>query len=139
MALVALLLLVVGFRLISGLAIDRRAAVRAQRLETPQDASALYATACAFARSGDYTRASAALFAAAIVAMSARGVVRDDRSATVGDLRRTLRAGDDTLVGPFDEVASAFVAGTYAERPLATAEWERARTSYLRLAGDTPA
>lgn len=139
MAFVALLLLVVTFRLLSGLAIERRAGARAQRLDSSRDASAIYATACAFARAGDYARASAALFAAAIASLSARGVVRDDRSATVADLRRTLSAGDDALVVPFDEVASAFVAGTYAERPLAMAEWERARASYLRLAGETPA
>ncbi len=139
MALLALFLLVVAFRLLSGLSIERRAAARARRLETPPDASELYAAACACARDGDYARASAALFAAAVASLSARGVVRDDRSATVGDLRRTLRAEDGTLVAPFDDVASAFVAGTYAERALASGEWERARTSYLRLAGEPSA
>lgn len=139
MAGVALLLVVVGYRLLSGLAVERRAAARAERLETARDAAELYAAACTLARAGDYARASAALFAAAVAGLSARGLVRDDRSATVGDLRRTLRAGSDALVSPFDDVASAFVAGAYAERPLAVAEWERARASYLRLAGEMTA
>lgn len=138
MALVAVVLLVVAFRLLSAISIERRAAHRAQRIATPRDASELYAAACAFARDGDYARASAALFAAAVASLTARGVVRDDRSATVGELRRTLRTEDRTLVAPFDDVAAAFVAGTYAERPLATGEWERARASYVRLAGEIP-
>ncbi len=139
MALVALVLLVVAFRLLSGLSIERRTAARALRIETPRDASELYAAACAWARDGDYARASADLFAAAVASLSARGVVSDDRSATVGDLRRTLRTEDGALVAPFDDVASAFVAGTYAERALARGEWERARSSYLRLAGEPSA
>ena len=138
-ALVALVLLVVGFRLLSSLAVERRAKDGPRRLATPRSASEYYAAACACARDGDYARASAVLFAAAVASLSARGVVREDRSATVGDLRRILRAENGGLVAPFDDVASAFVAGTYAERQLALGEWERARSSYLRLAGELPA
>lgn len=136
---VALLLLFIGYRLASNLAIERRAAARARKLDEPRDAAALYATACDFARSGDYARASAALFSAAVIALSARDIVRDDRSATVGDLRRTLRRESAELVGPFDEVAAAFVTGVYAERPLARDDWERALTGYRSLAADVPA
>ena len=134
---VALLLLVVGLRLLSGLAIERRAGTRSQRLSIPPDASALYVSACAAAGARDYARATALLFAAAVAALTTQGLVRDDRSATVGDLRRKLRSGGSALVPSFDDVASAFVAGTYAERPLDASEWERAHASYLRLAADS--
>ena len=139
MAIVALLLLVVAFRLLSGLAIERRGGARAQRLESPRDASALYATACAFARAGDYTRASAALFAAAIASLSARGVVRDDRSATVGDLRRTLRPAATRW-------SCRSTRSRRRSSPVRTRSvrlrWPSGSAhaaSYLRLAGETPA
>lgn len=138
-AAVAALLIVVALRLLATLVIDRRGASRAVRLDDEPDAAALYAAACASARSGDYGRASVALFAAAIVVLSSRDLVRDDRSATVGDLRRTLQADRAALLAPFDDVAATFVTGAYAERPVSSQDWERARTAYLRIAGETPA
>jgi hypothetical protein len=138
-AAVAALLIFVAVRLLATLVIDRRGASRAVRLDDELDASTLYAAACASARSGDYGRASVTLFAAAIVVLSKRDLVRDDRSATVGELRRRLQADRTTLLAPFDDVAAPFVMGAYAERPVSSQDWERARASYLRIAGETPA
>ena len=138
-AAVGALLIFVALRLLATLVIDRRGAARAVRLDDEPDAPTLYAAACALARSGDYGRASVALFAAAIVVLTKRDLVRDDRSATVGELRRRLQADRNTLLAPFDDVAAPFVIGAYAERPVSSQDWERARVSYLRIAGETPA
>jgi hypothetical protein len=138
-AAVAVLLIVVALRLLATLVIDRRSAARAARLDDEPDASALYAAACALARSGDYGRASVALFAAAIAVLSTRDLIRDDRSATVGELRRTLQTDRTALLAPFDDVAASFVLGAYAERPVSWQDWERARASYLRIAREASA
>jgi hypothetical protein len=65
-----------------------------------------------------------------LLTLDAQGLVRDDRSWTVGDVRRFLLGRQPELVGAFDGVAEAFVAGVYAERTVAPNEWERALHSY---------
>ncbi len=135
-ALVLLVVVVVAVRLLTTLAVERRArSTSAEPLDPIVDAATLYASACERARRGDYAGASRLLFAATISALCGRGLVRDDRSATVGDLRRALRAEDGSLISSFDSVSSAFVIGTYAERPVDAMQWERARLAYLSLAG----
>jgi len=135
-AAVALLLLLVTLRLLTTLVLERRSrAATAEPLALPADAPALYAAACERARHGEYARASQFLFAATIASLSGRGLVHDDRSATVGEFQRALRRDDAALVAPFDAVSSAFVIGAYAERPVDAPDWERARQAYLSLAG----
>lgn len=113
----------------------RAASVRA--LNPAADAAALYAMAAERAERGEYAAAAQLLFRATLAMLDVRGTLRDDASATVGEIRRSLSERD--LVRAFDAVATMFVAGTYAERPLDAAEWERARDAYLTLAQEPAA
>jgi hypothetical protein len=131
----AVLALVFGvIRLLAEFQIDRRRAAAVEALGPARDARRLYERATAAARKGDLTAASRLLFAAAVVALDLRGVVSEDPSATVGDLRRALRARQTELVPPFDAVAAPFVASTYAERAVEPADWERAHAAFISFA-----
>jgi hypothetical protein len=136
-ALIAVLLAL--WRLAAAFGGRRRAPSNARPLPAPPDAAALYARACARAGEGRYADAARLLFAATLAVLDVKGTVRENASATVGDVRRELRARAAPAVPAFDDVASAFVAGTYAQRPVASGDWERARSAYARLAEETPA
>jgi hypothetical protein len=131
-AVLALLFAVI--RLLAEFQIDRRKAAAFQALGASTDSRELYERAHAAARSGDFAVASRLLFAAAIATLDLRGVVAENPSATVGDLRRELRSRASTLIAPFDAVAAPFVASTYAERPVGTGDWDSAHAAYLKLA-----
>lgn len=137
---IALLLLAVAAAAIRVLVVYGRrgqpaASVRA--LTPAADAATLYAMASQRADRAEYTAAGQLLFRATLALLDVRGAVRDDASATVGEIRRRIGARD--VVGAFDAVAAMFVAGTYAERPLDAAQWERARDAYLSLAREPAA
>ena len=93
--LAVLVLVFVVIRLLAEFQIDRRRAATVEALGAPRDARKLYERATAAARKGDFTAASRLLFAATVVALDLRGVVTEDPSATVGDLRRALRSRRD--------------------------------------------
>jgi hypothetical protein len=114
---------------------QRLAAVHA--LTPAADAATLYAMASERADRGEYTAAGQLLFRAMLALLDVRGSVRDDASATVGEIRRRLPARD--VIAAFDSVATMFVAGTYAESPLDAAQWECARDAYLSLAREPAA
>jgi len=127
-------LLSFAMRLVAGIQFDReRRRGLSQPLEAGRNARVLYAQACALARDGKYAQAARVLFVAAVTALDLRGLMRDDASATVGELRRALRARDLALLPPFDEIAGPFVAAAYAERDVVEAEWERALAGYHLL------
>jgi hypothetical protein len=132
--LAVLVLVLVVIRLLAEFQIDRRRTATVEALGAPRDARKLYERATAAARKGDFTAASRLLFAATVVALDLRGVVTEDPSATVGDLRRALRSRQTELVPPFDAVAAPFVASTYAERPIEPADWDRAHAAFLTFA-----
>lgn len=137
---IALLVLAVAAAAIRVLVVYGRRGQRAAsvRVLMPAvDAAALYAMACRRADRGEYAAAGQLLFRATLALLDVRGAVRDDASATVGEIRRRLPARD--VAGAFDAVATMFVAGTYAERPLDAAQWERARDAYLSLAREPAA
>jgi len=113
----------------------RAASVRA--LVPDADAAALYAMAAKLADRGEYAAAAQLLFRATLALLDVRGTLRDDASATVGEIRRRLPERD--VVGAFDAIATAFVAGTYAERPIDATQWQRARDAYLTLAAEPAA
>ena len=110
-------------RLLAAMQIDRekRRGVSSP-LELGRNARALYVQACTLAAGGNYAQAARLLFVAAVTALDLRGLMRDDASATVGELRRALRARDGALVPPFDEIAGPFVTAAYAERDVVAAE-----------------
>ena len=104
-------------RLLRNLQVDRsQSSPRPAPLEEPPAPRALYKQACNAAGRGDYGTAALLLFAAMIALLDRQGAVDATASATVGDLRRELRAGNARLVAPFDAVAAPFVQEAYAER-----------------------
>jgi hypothetical protein len=123
------------FRLLVNLQIEREARNRTsyQALDAQRSAYALYARASSLAAQGAFAEAIRTLFAAAVVALDLRGIVHDHVSATVGDMRRELRARDASLASPFDRVAREFVAAAYAEQPMEAQDWESAREGYAAL------
>lgn len=135
LAIVLLALIVAIVRLLAGVQIERaaRRGGSHEELGAQRSARALYWEAVALADRGDYGHAVRVLFMAAVTALDLRGVVRDDAGATVGELRRELRARDARLAEPFDRVANPFVTAAYAESPIGDAEWQRARDAYADL------
>jgi hypothetical protein len=93
----------------------------------------------ALAREGAYAAAARLLFSAMLAALEERGVLCDDRSSTVGDVRRHLSGREPGLVAGFNGVAAAFVTATYAERPVERREWEHARAAYRSIVSETAA
>ncbi len=130
----------VAFRL--ALAFVRVPAVRAQRaphvreLAEPRDSRDWRALAAAAAGRGEYARAVAALFAAALTLLDERDVIARDAARTPGEYRRMLRRTRPAAAAPFDELAERLVNALYAPQPpdpeaydaaaRALAEFERA-------------
>lgn len=123
-----------AYRLLGGFAFERSQRALSQPLETAMSAQALYELASAKARSGDYGSAMRWLFAATLAVLGLRGALRVDRSATVGDLRRSLRARDGALLPAFDTIAGGFIETAYAERSIGAQQWERADRAYRAIA-----
>ncbi len=107
--------------------------VDATALEAQKSAHALALQAAAAAEAGDYARAIRTIFVAAVTLLDLRGVVRDDASATVGDLRRAVRARSVVLEPPFAELARTYSATAYAELPADRDGWGRAHAAYQAL------
>ena len=111
-----------------------RESIASQRIDPPVDPQSRYREACDAARRGDYGGACVLLFAATIALLALRGTIAIRRSATVGDLRRDLRAENAQLIPSFDTVAGAFVERAYAEREVDEPRWRRAREAFDALA-----
>lgn len=91
---------------------------------------ALHADAVRAAQSGAYRRAIALEFRAALAAMDARGVLRDDPARTVNECRRDVRLRASNLSAPFEALARAFTAAVYAEDRLTADAWLEAERAY---------
>ncbi|MFY9719426.1 MAG: hypothetical protein WAK16_07260 [Candidatus Cybelea sp.] len=133
LVLVGLLLLAVAIRLLRNLQLVRSSRLAYEPLAAPLDPQSLYNDARDAANAGDYGGAALLLFAATVVLLDRRGAVEGNRSATVGDLRRELRANDAALISPFDAIAAPFVQKAYAERPVGAREWGRASDAFDTL------
>ncbi len=139
LAAIALFLLYVAIRLIRDMTFARPApAGSPEPLDAPPDPTALYREACEAANRGDYGNAALLLFAATIALLDLRGAVSADPSATVGDLRRELRAARANLVPAFDAVATPFVEQAYAERGIAAPQWQHARSAFDQVIMNLP-
>jgi hypothetical protein len=139
LVLLGLLLIVVVVRLLMNLQLLRElsptdAAPLAQR-PSPR---AIYNRACEAAARADYGNAVLMLFAATVALLERRGAVAESRSATVGDLRRALRARNAALISSFDAIAAPFVQRAYADRGVDGGQWERARDAFERLLSPHP-
>jgi hypothetical protein len=138
--LVGLLLIFVVMRLVREIYLAREAASTLfEPLAIPPSPRALYKRACDRANAGDYGNAALLLFAATVAFLDRRGAVDASSTATVGDLRRSLRARYAAWLTPFDTVAAPFVQTAYAERPIDEAQWQRAEAAYAILAASSRA
>jgi hypothetical protein len=134
LVLVAVLMIVVVVRLLRNLQVERsQHAPPAAPLEEPPAPRTLYKQACNAAARGDFGTAALLLFAAMVALLERRGAVDASASATVGELRRELRARNARLVAAFDAVAAPFVQEAYAERAVAETQWHRARDAFATL------
>jgi uncharacterized protein DUF4129 len=139
LVLIGLLFVFVLFRLLRDLQFARRSpATQFEPLVEAPSPRALYREACDAAARGDYGTAALLLFAAMVLFLDRRHAVALTSSATVGDLRRSLRAGNGALVAPFDAVAAPFVQRAYAERPVSESQWNTARAAYETLFPASP-
>ena len=116
-----------------------RKIIESHPLPEAADAQTLYLRACRCAEAGDYGGAARWLFRALLALFDVRGDLRDDASATVGDVRAALRKRDALATSVFDAIAAPFVRAAYAERPVEAAQWERARDAYESLVRSAPA
>jgi hypothetical protein len=132
---VALLLVaIVAGRMLAVLHIEReRRRMRLQPLGSQRSAHALWLQACEAAQRGAYGAAVRTLFAATVTLLDLRGVVHDDASATVNELRRAVRERNAAVESPFVEIARAYTSAAYAERPVDAALWETANAAYGTL------
>jgi len=129
-----LLVAVVAGRMFVTLQIERdRRRTRIQPLERQRSAHALWLQAAEAADRGAYGAAVRTLFAATVTLLNLRGVVHDDASATVNELRQAVREHNAAVEPPFIEIARAFTSAAYAETPVDAGLWERVRASYETL------
>jgi hypothetical protein len=91
-----------------------------------RDASDWRAVARALAARGDYARAIAALFSAALAELDARALVAFDASRTPGEYARLVRRAKVAAAPPFDVLCDRFVRALYAPNAPAAAEYEAA-------------
>lgn len=129
----------IGAHLLLQLQYERTRREGAVALTQPRSAHALAALAAQAAQAGDYARAIRLVFIAAVTLLDLRGVVRDERSATVNELRRALHERDGALEPAFVEIARLYTAAAYAQMPAGPEAWERARSAYERLAASAVA
>ncbi|HEX8805324.1 MAG TPA: hypothetical protein VF741_00190, partial [Candidatus Aquilonibacter sp.] len=98
----------IAAHLLTQLQYERSRRERAIGLQPARSAHALAAAASAAARDGDFARAIRLTFIAAVTLLDLRGVMRDERSATINELRRALHERDDELDGPFAEISQLY-------------------------------
>jgi hypothetical protein len=102
-------------------------------LGEPRSADAWRRIAAAAASEGEYARAIAALFAAALAALDERMLVPYDDSRTPGEYRRRVRAAREAAAPPFDTLAERFVHAAYAAEPSSHTDYDSALDAYARF------
>jgi hypothetical protein len=125
---------VIGAHVLSQFQYERTRRARVTALAAPRSAHALSVQAAQAAQMGDYARAIRLVFIAAVTLLDLRGVVRDERSATINELRRALHERDGALEPAFVEIARLYTAAAYAQIPAGPDAWQRARAAYDHLA-----
>ncbi|MHB8461142.1 MAG: DUF4129 domain-containing protein [Vulcanimicrobiaceae bacterium] len=134
---VVVILLVLGMtiRLVLSARGDRAKRDDVRALGLDRDARELYGRACQAAAAGERGVAAQLAFLAVIVALDLGGIVSDDASATVGDVRARLSQTQPALIPPYDRVARAFTTSAYAESPVDEPTWDAARRSCAQILG----
>ena len=114
------------------LARERRASIGTLQ-SSARSAHALVVAAMREAENGAYGSAVRLLFAAGVTLLDLRGVVHDERSTTINEVRRLLRVRNASAEVPFIDLACIYTNVAYAERPVNAALWEDAKAAYERL------
>lgn len=91
------------------------------------------AVAAAFAARGEYARAIAALFGAALAGLDERGLVPFDATRTPGEYRRLVRRTQAGASPPFDDLTAGFVHAAYSGVPAARDDFESAERALAQL------
>lgn len=99
-------------------------------LDRGENAASLAGQAQHAANAGDFNRAVALLFAAALHVLDDRGVLESDTARTVGELRRRVRAAVPDCADAFGTLGTLLTKSVYAEERLNAADWEAAQTAY---------
>jgi hypothetical protein len=122
------------FRLVLAFVRPRRDAQSLERgvrsLELGRSSADWLALAREAAARGDYERAIAALFAAALAALDERAVIALDPARTPGEYRRLVRRTRADASVAFDELADRYVRAAYAEAAPERADFEAAERAY---------
>jgi hypothetical protein len=103
-----------------------KSAPHVRELAEPRDSRDWRALAAAAAGRGEFARAIAALFAAALALLDECDVIARDAARTPGEYRRMLRRAWPASAAPFDELAECFVNALYAPQPPGLAAYEAA-------------
>ncbi|MGP6157994.1 MAG: DUF4129 domain-containing protein [Vulcanimicrobiaceae bacterium] len=137
-ALIALSLGVFALALVRlALAFVRSAPARGGALESAsplaesRSAEEWLATAREAARRGDFARAIAALFAAALARLDERGIVTLDPARTPGEYGRLVRRTCGPAAPAFEELAGHFVRAAYARATAGRDDFEAAERAFL--------
>jgi hypothetical protein len=83
------------------------------------------------AAAGDYARAIAALFAAALVALDECALVPFDAACTPGEYRRRVRRAREPAAAPFDRLVERFVLATFGRELPQRADYDAALHAFV--------
>ena len=98
-----------------------------------RDAAGWREAAARFAAAGDYARAVAALFSAALATFDEEGLIAFDSARTPGEYRRLVRRTAAGEGDAFDALADAFVRAAFSAEAVSAADYARAEDAYARL------
>lgn len=111
----------------------RRTALDGGGLDERRSADEWQRIATGAAAAGEYARAIAALFAAALAALDERMLVPFDPSRTPGEYRRLVRDARDAADAPFSLLADRFVRAVYAAGAPQRADYDAALGALMNL------
>ena len=97
------------------------------------DAGAWQALAAERAAAGDFARAIAALFSAALALLDDAGIVAFDAARTPNEYRLLVRRERTSAAPPFDALSDRFVRATFAEATPLRADFDAAALAFGRL------
>jgi hypothetical protein len=108
-----------------------RDAVPGAYLARALSSAQLRARAAETARAGDYGRAIAALFAAALALLDERAIVAFDSTRTPGEYGRLVRRATPRAAQPFGDLCGRFVTAAYAQRIATADDYAQAERAFV--------
>jgi hypothetical protein len=129
----AALLAYLAFGVVTGLAARRGhvAGTSGQPLEESVGSTALNVAAAVAAERGEYAKAIALLFHAALAALDEHALVAYDAARTPGEYRRVVRRALARAAGSFDDLASRFERASFSAAPASRGDYEAAARAFV--------